>query len=378
MKFIVALLIIFSSLSVFAQDCKELNLITQKDSPFKKIPLYDQDGLNACYAYAAAQLMDYYLMDNDKTSTSTVSPIWVGVKYAMTDPGKDGISGGGAAAAIQAVRQLGHCDADEANKVLDEFAKVGNIKREELVNILEQYNYLMKKRSLSDFKEEINPKNKLSQSFMKSARQRELYDEAVKRHNKRYCPTEPNFEDLEKLVKSYLDVPTKYILDKLASVDCPKPQKYIVPAAINIILTKNEDVEKQLIAQLKNENAPAGISYCSAIWAKPAFTGTYLRAKDGSSKQWDGCGNHASIVVGMKPVNNQCHFLVRNTWGSQFSKYTSNWKCLCKNKKTKAYVDNCTNKTHNNGEFAVEACWIPSEVMNKNVYGIQTLNPKTK
>ena len=37
------------------------------------------------------------------------------------------------------------------------------------------------------------------------------------------------------------------------------------------------------------------------------------------------CGNHASIIIGKKKIGGKCHYLVRNTWGKDCSKY--DWKC---------------------------------------------------
>src|SRR5690606_35114876 len=81
------------------------------------------------------------------------------------------------------------------------------------------------------------------------------------------------------------------------------------------------------------------------------------------------CGHHASLVVGKKIIGKQCHYLVRNTWGTGFNSGTKKWNCLCKDRKTGKFLDNCTASKHNNGKYTVEGCWINGKALAANIYG---------
>lgn len=113
---------------------------------------------------------------------------------------------------------------------------------------------------------------------------------------------------------------------------------------------------------------PFTFAYCSATWDNP----NYSMNRQGAD---DACGMHSSLAVGRKKINQQCHMLVRNSWGTGWGDWNKNEKCLCKNMTTGAWVDECTEARHNDGNHSVEACYIGMERLARNVQDLTTFNP---
>lgn len=368
MKNIILTLFLALPFSAFSQTCSEINLVTQKESPFQKIPVYDQDSLGTCYAYSTSQLADYYLMSNKKKTEPSVSPHWLALKYSNRFL-RSGITGGTIGGTIEALREDGYCDSKDSDKLLHQFAKKGGMSDAEFLGILEDYFelYEMSMRSKKSFNEtNLKVTGALNPKFVTKTRKLDLFRKASSRLSQKYCPANGHFAELEKAISGYLDLPTTYFLNKLAALDCPSPKKNLVPPPTFFSPKKNVEVEQSLIKTLSN-NKPVGIGYCARIWWEPKTKNILTRAPKLTFWNEKQCGTHASVVVGMKPLGNKCQFLVRNSWGNGFSDGNSQYKCLCKNKKTKAYVDDCTKKTHSNKDYSVEGCWVSGEALSTNV-----------
>lgn len=109
-------LLFILSWSALAQDCTPVNLLTEANSPFEKIPVYDQGQLNICYAYSAAQILDWYQMKKGAGKRS-VHPAWVALQYALARH-RNKLEIGHPKEAMESVRDSLNCDFDSVEAAL--------------------------------------------------------------------------------------------------------------------------------------------------------------------------------------------------------------------------------------------------------------------
>jgi hypothetical protein len=330
-----------------ANECPTLNLISQKNSPFEKIPVYDQDGIGICYAYAASQLADYYLIKNGQ-SRRTIHPLWAALKLSELWK-KDYISTGSTSSTLDELIKKGNCDYSIISRSLSTWAHKANISEANVMALIETY--VSKLKSAKYQKRRSLMRNEIDS----------LINQTIS-EQKQFCPPHGNLPALIPELKSLTDLNSLDFFSRLIFPGCQsRIYKPSFPAPKNLRATKKE-LWPQLIAQkLKSIDGPISISYCSNILYD-------------SSYKWKmntkGCAAHASLIVGMKKVGSSCKFLLRNSWGNGFGKSTHRWNCFCRHKRTNAFVDDCSYKTHNNGQYSVEGCWIDSEALGNNIASI--------
>lgn len=305
------LLFIFSvfSFQTFASECSAVNLITDPDSPFQKLPVYDQKQTNICYAYSASQMANYYLMK--KGETEKVHPAWVALNYAK-DKGKKSLYIGHTKESLEALQRVSSC---LYNRVSD----------------------ALKNWSMTDEKSEARVLHKMEKGR----------------------------------------TPAVETLSSVLAVPCGQSERINVrlPAVVRKNfqqLPDDESFEKFMLNQLDKRAEPFSIAYCSRVWKEPDYDGIDVTTSGIRDSLKKDCDYHESLVVGKKLVNNSCHLLVRNTWGNHWRKENRQWRCLCKEKLTGQFVDDCDPETHSDDQFSVEACWIPSEKLGRNT-GVITL-----
>jgi hypothetical protein len=369
-KFI--LLVIFFATQALA--CPDVNLIIQKDSPFEKIPVYDQDGTGICYAYTAAQLKDFYLIKNGASKRS-LHPAWIALKYAEKKE-KDRITGGDAAIALKAIASGQNCDYDIVSEALQKWSKEANVSEAEILNFLERYAKNLQLQYSSIF-QHSTAKPPLALKQPRSILTPDVESAVAQTAQEVKCSTAtwdkliPALKDLEVLT-------SRELISQLIFPACkssPQPKHPPVkPHYFASHFTKDAEIESYIKDHLGRVKSPLAISYCSTVLYEPDYDGVnngLFRYREGNQKK--DCGEHASLVVGSKNENNQCHFLLRNTWGNGFGSSTKKWKCLCKHKRTGQFVDNCSYKTQSAKNYSVEGCWIPSDKLSKNVYGLTVI-----
>lgn len=111
------LVLVLSPLISLANDCSSINLIMAEDSPFSKIPVYNQGKVNICYAYSAAQMADYHLIKQGSAERS-VHPFWVALNYAQLMK-RDNIQIGHPKEALEALSRASNCDYQTIDKILN-------------------------------------------------------------------------------------------------------------------------------------------------------------------------------------------------------------------------------------------------------------------
>lgn len=299
-----------SSFDVKAEDCASVNLLTTEDSPFQKIPLYNQENLNICYAYTAAQMSDYHLLKNG-AATRNVHPAWVAALYASSRERKT-LEIGHTKEALEQLQLAANCDYQKVTDALKNISRKENESENRAIKGIE----LAYQRSPSS----LNPVqsiNKLLNDACPVPQRQKLKLPTVAKYNFKNLPDDKAFENFLKL-------------------------------------------------QLGRTPSPISITYCSNIWKNPDYAGIKLNDLNLRDRLARDCHYHESLVVGQKMVGNSCNFLIRNTWGSRWSADNKNWNCLCKNKLTQEFSDDCRPETHPDSLFEVQACWLPGEKIARN------------
>ena len=354
------------STSLFA-DCSTVNLITAPKSPFAKIPVYDQDGIGTCYAYSASQLIDYHLIKNG--GKRSVHPLWAALKYSDAQ-NNSSISGGECSSTIKALSRAGNCDQEKVSKAIKAWANKANVKEAEVVHLIEKLAPEMKK--ILSKKKKTNPKAKEL-----SAKEVEVAVRAAIKQHEPFCSAGATWENLIPALKSLKVLDSTVLLSNLVMPGCSSNlTKLKIPSPTVLNSSSDNGWEKNLNNKL-NDKLPVSVSYC----AKVLREGSHYRGvtKRGgfftNNVKTSDCGPHESLVVGKKKIGNQCHYLVRNSWGAGFNSGYRKWNCLCKEKKTGKFLDNCTASKHNNGKYTVEGCWINGKALSANIYEGTVLEP---
>jgi hypothetical protein len=361
MRFLFLLLLSFNAMATV---CAPLNLVTEENSPFKKIPVYDQDGIGICYAYAAAQMMDYHIIKNG--GERSVHPLWAALKFSDHQQTNE-LSGGMSYYAVEEILKQGNCQYDNIEKSLSTWAKKANVKEIEVVNLIEIL--APKLEALKNFKGSFRLERDEVDAVIK---------EAIQEHEP-YCSPNSTWDKIYPELRAIGVMSSPKLLSKLVLPVCNKNlKKYDVPPPRWYPVTKDEDLTTNLKFKLDGIKAPVSITFCATVLTDPEHDGINRATGTGSEETYtEDCGHHESIVVGKKTVNGSCHYLVRNTWGPGFDETTTKWKCLCRKRGTQEFVDDCTEATHNNGQYLVEGCWISEDALGKNTLGLTWLeHPK--
>jgi hypothetical protein len=311
-RILTTLIICWLSLNslVSADDCNEVNLITNVNSPFEKIPVYDQEKINICYAYSAAQMADYHLIKNGAEKRS-VHPAWLALNYAKVK-NKTRLEIGHPKEAIESLLQEANCDYEAVSQALKAWI----------------------------------PDQQLSESAILSTIEK-----------RRHVTTGPT------PVQLLTEILSGHCSPMLRSkIRLPKFQRVGFPRL------STDNAFAQFIAnKLELNPTPISIAYCSNIWKNPKYTGIKLNSAGDRNALESDCHYHESLIVGKKKVEGTCSYLVRNTWGNKWTRTNAGWKCLCRNKNNGQLVDECEAQTHTNDSYSVEACWLPAFQLSKNI-----------
>lgn len=359
--FLIALALLAQS--AFAQDCESMNLVTESNSPFNKIPVYDQDGLSVCYAYAAAQLVDYHLVKNG--SDRSVHPLWAALKYAEKK-NQDRISSGITYDAIEQMIKTGNCKYDDIQTAISTWSVKANVNEADVMDLIERL--APKFKNLYEAKKKVDPTATPTQEEVDQA-----INAAITEH-KPWCSAGATWDALMPELRALSTLSSTKILTDLVLPVCSKDlQKLTLPKLTYYRSDVDGEYATTLDKKLNSIKTPVSVTYCSKVLYEPEFVGVTRKTQAKPEAYNGNCGGHESLIVGKKKVGETCHFLLRNSWGNGFSSSTEKWKCLCKNRATGEFVDDCTNATHNNGKFTVEGCWINSDQLAKNMFGMTSL-----
>jgi hypothetical protein len=291
----------------------------------RQMPIYDQGNTGLCYAYTAAQLVDFWRLTKGTRVTKEINlstPLYAALLNRKLETsvmfGNSNLEGGYVSDALYAIKKFGMCSPDTIEASLSEFALKKKLDPEQFYEIVQffysEYSQGIKKIDNSTFSE-------IKRRFLKSIQKIKGF---FQRGNNPYQET-----DLPKIFQSvapYIqDQSITELMTKLFA-DCQKPENIIIstkyipfPTVVEATLLNQPFLKDYIKNKLDLPNAqPVGITYCANVFFYPNLNGVYPDPLNGNfiSKNDTECGRHASIIIGKKEIGGVCHFLIRNTWGT--------------------------------------------------------------
>lgn len=307
-----------------AENCSPINLITQPNSPFQKIPVYNQEKINICYAYSAAQMVDFHLMKNGSPDR-TVHPAWVALNYSLKK-NRNQLEIGHTKEALESLAEANNCDYQAVSDALRNWAQRHDVSEARILTYIERNTPVV-------------PALRMPSSL-------------------------PSVNDLKSS-----NLTSVQMLASLLSSNCQAKRPLTIPKAHKFNFEQLPDDQaftSMLETKIDSLKSPISIAYCANVWKDAEYRGIGLNWKGVRDSLKKDCHYHESLVVGRKKLGGSCNLLVRNTWGTNWTADNKNWKCVCRNKSTGAYVDECSAQTHPDSEYSVEGCWLPSDRLARN------------
>ncbi len=344
----------------FAQDCAEVNLITERNSPFNQIPVYDQSGSGMCYAYAASELMNYELIKNGDATTPVVHPFWAGINQGLMT-NDDRLRGGSALESIRGILKRGNCSYDSVENAIGAFARTVGVTEARIIAFIDDYG-----RLLGESLRTGSLKPELIRAALSLAARKNL-------KGCTYLDWTKIFPEMEKLTGNSIQ-----IADGLLASSCREGSLQKLNLSMPKSLASGDDagMEKNIMAALDQKH-PSAMTFCS--WVTDRASSSNLRNVQTNENNYrvfiddspNVCGGHVAMIAGKKMMNNQCNFLYYNSMGSGWNSYNRHLTCLCKKRSTGEFVDNCSAKTHSAGLYKVEACWVPAQNLVPNIVRVE-------
>lgn len=352
--------------STFSLSCVDKNLQTEKDSPLRTIPTYDQDGIGSCYSYQACVLMDYERLKSGYGASGLSHPVWLAYQYSTIGIDRDHIEGGHGAKTINRVRSEGVCDDKVVQEALNDYKKKNNITDAELMYFIQQVYELWEKES------NITARDVVNDARITCSRERglnissDIYDKLIE-------PFKTNDGKVKKIIPVQL---LTQIFDRC------KGKKLFTPAIREAKATcakcTDSEIDKKIESLLK-DNQPVGVDYCSAVLSDKAYRGLesqrndsirfksrvsrILQSKDPPAEKINkkkGCGLHASVITGSRNHNGKCQYLLKNSWGDVRYK---NWpNCICEVRP--GVYEQCKRGDKKSNSVG---CWIDKEALTSNI-----------
>lgn len=408
-------------LSFNALPCSSVNLYEEPNSPLHKIPIYDQDGDGSCYAYTSSQLIDYYnLKKNPEHKLS--SALWIAFAhkyrnrkvtnnlfnkiislrrtFGVSKPNELGFSD--INLALRDIRDMGICDPEIVKESIkrfrltdkindDEFLYLFNLVANEVKELKKKDPYIEeadKKRifdiALNDLIEQrdkdiLNKTDRLT--TLENLNQLRMRPQIV-------CGPEtpsPDAETLYQQLMSAFSFEKKNrqldILKEQVFADCFEEgarTKVEVPKFEHVgeLWASNKKLLHHIDEALDKKKAPAAIGYCAKVLETRDFRSPVPMGMKGfppsprilklaKSENVEKCAPHYSLVVGRRKHNNQCQYMIRNTYGSHF--WNKHMDCICEKD---GIQFNCNYETHGDQDLKVLGCWINGENLAESTFTV--------
>ncbi len=314
------------------------------DHYIKQMPLYDQGQVGICYAYSAIQLLDHWR----ETKQHTFGKTFAGKKYSYKKMGvsspvyaalltrivqekgnpyqnKTNLDAGNINLALKMIKKMGMCREDVIQKAINQYAGKNSIDQGEFTELV----HLL----FLNFPTNPDQLRKMSDKQIKDKLFYGKFNYVGRKIGddgniaKIFRTIGANLRNgnltnfMHYIFKDCLDEKNIYKLSK----NIPDPK--------NIMIRKDnvESMKKHLRTLLNRKDAqPVGVGYCSEFLKNKRYVGTKPHGQPSYAGQMvtrdpKTCGGHASIIIGQKKIGGRCHYLIRNTWGKDCSKY--DWKC---------------------------------------------------
>lgn len=301
-------LINFSS----ANECKSVNLYEIQNNPINTFPIIDQLKIGNCYSIAASNLVEYYL--KSKNQNTVLDPIWNAYVYKNQNKFQKisiGIGSGYLPAILETMRTFGTCSNDELQIKYNELKNTNQISNEEIVQYYQklwksyQFNYVIRPHQTNN----------------------EIYDKVVRNlnensHYKKILTKE--MSDQFRIITSINNKLPNQIFYKDIMKGCTNKIELNFPLEESVWIQDQSDIELRTKFEdvLVSQNPrPVAISYCNSIWNQPKGIQILKRPYRFYSQiiSFLNCDSHYSVVVGMQPMDGDCHYLIRNSYGEKYS-----------------------------------------------------------
>jgi len=356
------------------------------ESPFRKIPQYDQGPTGMCYSYAGAVLLNYHLLKQNPEA-QIVDPIYMAVQSRLGEDGKikegvEGVDGGFIVDAINGTRKHGGCSKDLTWEALREIRKIAPyfVAEEAVLVVLDKV--------LKDLRDSQNVEGP------------PLYA----------CSTDPLYllilDFVEKKGLRY-----KLAIEAIREIFSKCLSQPILVGNLPEAKLSRQFTTEALRARLDStlkDGFPMALSIASTVFSRPSDRCIEVDTKSnlrevkltkhhkcraaGKGKHF----KHAIVVAGQKKVNGKCHLLVRNSWGSAWGPKNEEtgkpFHCACEQyigslDATPIYHSICPvsggidPKEAANPNLPVSqrsvyfkrGCWIPKEDLIANTAGVTTM-----
>jgi len=300
-------LFIFISLIYFSEswgNCSSSDL--NEGGPFKHMPIYDQDGTGLCYAYAASQLISYELRINNPSTTLDPSPL-----------------------ALSA----------DASGFFDRSLDGGKIRK------------MIASAKSSGIRKYTCVKEQAARFGTTEAFYTKTVHKIAELHSKFEWFRKPSRDEVLQNIKSYPDIPSRFcnvsqIYDDLSSHDLLNTsapdilKKFISPCPVNPLPDLdykefNKGSDDEIAGNINNildQKRPVGVNFCYNIFELPGYYPPPVRGSilpRERSLTINPCDSHAALITAKRAdSNNECEYLIRNSWGAYWK--PEGFSCACK------------------------------------------------
>ena len=330
---------------VNSSDCKPMDL---NDEPtLRKMPVLDQDGMGICYAFAAAQMVEYQALKKGiNRSFSAIDASFVSKKHLADNAFK--LDSGLTDSTLTHILDDGIATRSCIDRVIKKYTQGTSLSSEEFLSLVED---------------------------VWTARRKKASDAQIKKDLKNQCTNYGiSVDQFSDLLKD-LDVPFKTYIAQMFN-ECESER--VSMDELNLKVTKkvsgtNLEMVKA-IDRLLDKKSPPNLVLCAEILqSKPKHRGLII---NGSKRDFvmknneRDCGTHGVLATGRRKINNRCEYLIRNSWGSTWAPKTLT--CACKT--PKAYYPDCSKNKETGGQKVMVGCWVKEEDLianTKNVIGLE-------
>lgn len=301
-----------------ASNCTAIRL-DAPGMPLENIPIHDQDGLNICDHYAAAQIIDAHrFYENGKRFNGHVSsPIALSAMLTSKFKDKTSIEGLMAEDIIRLSHKIGTCNDETL---------VSKMASSDKVDFCEELKWALNKIRPNRYN---SASKNVANSSMCSVRKDATFG------GFQGIDLLAEFLGANKDLQAVANEIQKICSGNMLATSIKKPN-YLVGGKFKFANTTEEQSRhatfKNLIdSALDNPRPmPAGIRYCAFVLTKDSFSSVNGQSGHINNCTSDGqSGAHASIIVGRRPSKsgNGCQYLIRNTYGTSCNSYLSKWEC---------------------------------------------------
>lgn len=301
--------------SSFAANCDEIDL--NKSKPLKEMPIQDQDGSGTCYAFVAAQLLEFE--QRARGGDMRISAIDLALNSSKRE-GRDTIEGGLVKDVISTAVSRGITSKACVDKEIRAFVKDTSQTSEQFVSLLET---VYSSRSFF-----------LPQSM-------EVTDASMALRKNGYtarCAIQPTLEKI--LQKDLWDAGVTETIKKII-YSCEKQRVQIPKYNYSKLDSGSDKNIRSFLDQSLSKGKPVDTTLCAEILdgTKPhsGLKGNLQPQNRNKTSNLKKCSPHAVLTVGRKELDGKCHYLIRNSWGAQWS--GKGHTCACKTSKN--YYENC-------------------------------------